>query len=301
MRIWTIVAILVGVFSICHFSLASMSSSSYQILWDTISSGGSDTSSSASYILRDTVGNSGAGTSNSTNYDLEAGYRAGIFDQFLSFSLFSQSVAPTTTATALTGDIVTADTSGFLVGDYIAITQDLGVNQIAAIGKIESIGIGTITVDNWKNGGVTPTIDGSNDYVYELSGTSVALGNFSTSSVKTAIIGFEMTIDVESGYTVQVMSDGDLLSGANTIDAVADGSVSIGSEEYGAKSSDTTLSDSTFDSEDSAFTTSYQDIADESSFQFASRNFLTLKTAISSSTVAGTYGQVLTFIGSANF
>jgi len=301
MRLGLIGLILVGVFYISRFAFAAMSSTSYQIDWDTISSGGSDSSSSASYILRDTIGNSGAGIGASTNYSTEAGYRAGIFDQFISFNLFSNGSVPSKSATLLSGETITTDTSDLSVGNFIALTQDLGAGQISAIGKIESIGAGTVTVDNWKDEGVMPVIDGSNDYVYKLSGTSAALGTFSTSAIKTAIIGLEVTIDVDSGYTVQVISDGDLLSGANSINAISDGTVSIGVEEYGAKSSDTSLSSSTFDSQDSAFTTSYQDIADESTFQFASRNFLTLKAAIDSSTPSGTYGQVLTFIASGNF
>lgn len=302
MRLGLCGLILVGIFSISRFAFAAMSSTNYQILWDTLSTGGSDTSSSASYILRDTLGNAGAGSSSSTSYDMEAGYRAGIFDQFISFNLIAQNNSSEVDATVLAGETVTVDsTSGFSVGDYVILIQDLGASQVAAIGKIESIGAGTITVDNWKNGGSSPVIDGTNDYVYELAGTSAALETFSTSAVKTSTIGFEVTIDVDSGYTVQVMSDGDLLSGSNTINAVSDGTVTVASEEYGAKSSDASLSDSTFDTQDSAFTTSYQDIADESTFQFASRNFLTLKAAIDSSTAAGTYGQVLTFIASGNF
>jgi len=301
MRWGLISTILVGIFYITNFAFAEMSSTNYQILWDTVSSGGSDTSSSASYFLRDTIGNPAAGTSSSASYSDQAGYRTGIFDQFLSFDLFTQSSSTQQTATVLAGTTVTATTTGFSTGDYIALIQNLGASQVTAIGKIASIGAGTITVDRWKNNGTAPSIDGTNDYIYKLTGTSAALGTFSTSSVSTSTVGFEITIDNDSGYTIQIMEDGELRSGSNTIDDVADGSVTAGSEEYGARSSDTTLTGSTFDTADSAITSGFQNIASESTLQFDSRNFLTLKTAISSSTVSGSYGQVLTFIASGNF
>lgn len=278
-----------------------MSSSNYQILWDSVDSGGSDTSSSTSYILRDSVSNPASGSSSSTNFTDQAGYRSGIFDQFITFKLFGQNNSSEISATGLSGETITANNTSFSVNDYVALVQDRGAGQITAIGKITSLGSGTIIVDDLKDGGVVPTIDGSNDYVYKLSGSSLDFGNFSTSSVSTSILGLEITIDSDSGYTIQTMSDGELRSGINSIPSVADGTVTAGSAEYGAISSDTTLTNSTFDTQDTAFTTSFQDIANESTFQFISRNFLTLKTAIDVAIPAGTYGQVLTFIASANF
>ncbi len=98
-----------------------------------------------------------------------------------------------------------------------------------------------------------------------------------------------------------MLEDDNLSSGANDIDDVGDGSVTVGSEEYGAISSDSSLSASTFDTADTAFTTSFQDIADESDVSFESRNFLELKAAIDGSTEDGSYSQTLTFILSGNF
>ena len=285
-----------------NFAFAQMSSTSYQIDWDSLNYGGSDTSSSGSYILRDTVGNSGAGISSSTNYSTQAGYRAGIFDEFISFKIFGQENSSSKSASILAGNTVTvSSTSGFSAGDYIALVQDLGTNQVTAIGKIESVGAEDFTVDFWSDNGTAPVVDGTDDYVYLLDGLSTDFGTLSASSVKTIVIGFEVILDSDSGYSVQIMEDGDLRSGANTITDVADGTVSIGSREYGAKSSDTTLANSTFDTQDTAITSIFQDIATESTFQYMSRDFLTLKAAIDSSTSSGTYAQILTFIASGNF
>lgn len=301
MRFLLIGLILVGILNISHFALAEMASTSYQIKWDTVSQGGSDTSSSASYILRDTLGNSGAGESNSDNYQLTAGYRAGIFDQILMFDVFSQENSSEQEAVNLVGNTVTTNPTNFSEEDYIVLIQNLGENQISAIGKINNIGVDSFTVDSWVTDGTSPVIDGVNDYVYKLNGLSAALDGLDDSQVNTSIIGFEVTADLGSGYTVQVYADGELKDGSSTINDVADGTVTAGNEEYGGRSSDTSLPDSTFDTEDSAFSPEFQDIVDVATPQFNNRNFLTLKASIDSGTDSGTYSQNLTFIVSGNF
>ncbi|MFH1253364.1 MAG: hypothetical protein V1664_03480 [Candidatus Uhrbacteria bacterium] len=298
---WKLIGlILVGVFSISRFALAEMTSTNYQIEWDSINSGGSDVSSSGSYVLRDTVGNASAGESESTSYLLQAGYRAGIFDQVISFDIFGQNSSSSRTATALIGTTITTDVTGLSIGDYIALIQDEGENQISAIGQITEIGAGTITVDELKDGGVSPTIDGTNDFVYQLEGNDVGLGTLNTASVKTATIGFEINSGFDPGYSVQVYENQGLIAGTKEIDPVADGVVTVGSEEYGGRSSDRTLG-STFDTIDTAFMTDFQEIADDIGVQIARRNFLTLKAAIASSTDSGDYSQTLTIIASGNF
>lgn len=302
MRFSIIVAILVGVFSINNFVIAEMTSTNYQIEWDSINFGGSDTSASASYQLRDSIGNAGAGENASASYLLQAGYRAGIFDQVLAFDVFSQDKNSVQTATVLAGNTITVNSvSGFATNDYLLLVQNLGEGQISAIGKITAVGADTITVDEWKTAGTVPIIDGTNDYVYELNGTSANIGTLNKGQINTAIIGFEVTIDNGSGYEVQILEDGDLRSGLATIDDVADGAVTTGSEEYGGRSSDTTLADSTFDTIDTAFTGDLQKIATESSQIFFSRNFVTLKASINNASTLGTYTQTLTLIASGNF
>src|SRR3990167_3979318 len=105
----------VGIFIYASFAHAEMSSTNYQIRWDTFSSGGSDTSSSASYSLRDTTDPSVAGSSSSATYQISAGYRAGVFDQIITFDLFVQNTSTERSATNLTGNTVTTDTTGLAV------------------------------------------------------------------------------------------------------------------------------------------------------------------------------------------
>jgi len=295
--------VLVGVFLYAQTTGAEMTSSNYQIRWDSITTGGSDTSSSASYTLRDSMGNLVPGSSTSTNYGLSDGYRAGVFDQILTFDLFSQASNNPASVTSLSGTtIATATTTGISAGDYIVLMQDIGSSQVSAVGKVTSVASGvSITVDGWSTNGTMPTIDGVNDKYSKLSGTSLGFAELSPGEVSTMVLGMEVNADTPNGYTVQVMADGDLTNGTVSIPGVADGAVTVGSLEYGASSSDTSLASSTFDTQDSAFTTAFQDIVTQSGFKYIDRHFLTLKASRGESLASGTYSQVLTIIASGNF
>ncbi len=290
---------LVGIFLCAGFISAEMTSTNYKIKWDAFSAGGSDTATSTTYLLRDSVDISASARSTSSSYQLGQGYREGVFDQILTFSLYIQDISDARTATALSGLVVTTSTSGVSVGDYVLVVQDRGASQVAAIGKVTVVGGSTLTIDSLSGG--LPVIDGSNDYVYQLDGSTIAFGDLSASSVSTAVIAFEVSIDNDSGYVVQIQEDGNLRSGANTISDVSDGAVTAGASEYGARSSDVTLSTTTFDTEDSAITSTYQNVVTESSSSFSSRNFVTLKSSMASSATAGSYGQSLSIIVSGNF
>lgn len=301
MRLIVVWLTIVGIFGASLFVSAEMESTNYLIEWDTISQGGADDHASASYLLRDTIGNAGAGDSSSANYDLRAGYRQGIFDQLLTFEVAAQDESSGREATALVGTTITADTAGLSVGDLVLLVQDEGDDQVAGIGRITSVAAGSFEIDELKDAGVAPVIDGTDDIVYLLEGSEIDMGTLDPDTVTTRVIGFEVTADLNNGYTVQVFDDGDLRDGALTINDVADGNVTLTDEEHGGRSSDTSLADSTFDTEDSAFTEGAQDVADESDSQFESRNFLTLRTCISPTTVDGDYAHTITLIVSGNF
>lgn len=285
-----------------YTTLAAMSSPSYSINWDTIGTGGDDTSSSASYTLRDTIGNAAIGDATSTSYQLKAGYRQGVVDQAITFRLLPQLSTSSVSASDLTGNTVTvSSTTGYSVGNYVLIIQDQGASQVSGLGKVLSKTGTTLTLDSIATNGVTPVLDGSNDFVYELSGSSVAFGTLTQSVIKTTSVGFEITTDSTNGYSVQVEEDGNLRSGTDEVTPVADGSVTIGSDETGAISSDTSLASSTFDTQDTALTTSFQPIVTQSSAIVDDRHFLTLKAAIDSTVPSGDYAQTLTFITTGNY
>lgn len=294
---------LVGVFLYACPAYAEMTSTNFKIRWDSVSTGGSDTASSLNYGLRDSVGGTQTGTSISENHQLSAGYRAGLFDELITFEILPQDTTSQKAVSARSGlTISTSDTSGISIGDYIVLVQDKGVNQISAVGKVTSIVSGSsVTVDSWSDNGTTPTIDGSNDYYSSLSGSSIAFGTLNSSSVSTAVIAFEVTAELDNGYSVQIMQSGNLSNGSHEITPVSDGAVTAGNEEYGARSSDTSLANSTFDTADTAITSSFQDVATESLRKFSDRHFVTLKASVLPSTPSGTYSQAITLIASGNF
>ena len=276
---------------------ATMSSTNYQINWDSISAGGDDTSSSSSYILRDSIGLQGTGNSSSTSYSVNFGYRAGVFDQTADFTIYIQDRASQVSATLATSTTVTVtSTSGFADGDYIALVQDEGSSQNTAIGKISSISSPIITVDSWTYSAALPAPNGTDDYVYSLDSTTLSLGTLVPGNISTSIIAWEVTAEVDDGFSVYFYEDQDLTSGSNTIDDVSDGSVNGVQDEYGARSSDTTLALSTFDTVDTAITSTAQQIASESATSFDTRGFITLKATVDGTVADGTYTQNLTLM-----
>lgn len=292
----------VGIFVYAQIAQAAMSSTNYEVRWDTISTGASDTSSSATYILRDTAGSPAGGTGSSTTYQLTDGYRAGVFDQIITFDLYIQNSTNERAITALTGTTVTmSSTTGLSANDYVAVVANRGVSQVTAFGRIQSVAAGSIVLDRLTVGSSSPTVDGSNDYLYLMNGSALTLEDLTGSLVGTGIIAFEVTVDNDSGYVIQILEDGALRDGANTIDDVSDGSVSTGVEEYGAISNDTSLSNSTFDTQDSAITSTAQEVVSRSALAFDDRSFLTMKIGAQSTTASATYSQVLTIIASGNF
>lgn len=294
---------LVGFFVYMNPAMAEMASTNYQIRWDSLTEGGSDTSTSANYGIHDSVGGAALGNSNSTNYQVDSGYRAGLFDQVITFDVLLQNTTSSYTVTSRSGLTVSmTNTSGISVGQYIVLVQDLGASQVSAIGKVTSIVTNTsVTVDSWSDNGTTPTIDGANDVLFLLNGSSVSLGQLESSIVSTAIVGYEVNADLASGYSVQVLAGGTFTSGSYVIPNVTDGTVTAGVEEYGARSSDTSIATSTFDTQDDAITTTAQDVTTESAKKFQDRHFLTLKASRVTGTPSGTYAQTITLIASGNF
>lgn len=282
---------------------AEMSSANFSIQWDTISAGGSDTSSSASYILRDTVGNQAGGSSAGTSYAVNAGYRQGTFDEIISVNFAGQDDASQVSATALSGNTISVSSvAPFEVQRFIVLVQDLGPSQVSAMGTIQSIDPGELTV--YELFGGSPVIDGVNDYVFLLGSSSLSFGTLPEANVVTKVIGFNVLAEVPGGYTMHVREDGDLRDGGDAINDVADGAVTAGEEEYGARSSDTTISDSDFDTEDAAITSEFLPMYESAvPPEFSSEHFLfTLKVSREPDvTPEGTYGHALTFIVAGNY
>lgn len=275
--------------------LAAMTSTNYQINWDTVGLGGEDTASSATYKLRDSLGWVGTSASSAT-YKVMDGYRVGVYDRTVDFNVFSQSRNTQVGATSSTATTVTVSTTtGYDPNDYIVLVQDEGASQVTAVGRVTSATATVITVDAFSGG--SPTIDGTNDVVYELTGSTINLGTIGSSAVSTAVIGWEATADVSQGYSVYIYENQDLLaSGPSTITDVSDGAVTAGATEYGARSSDSSLALSTFDTADTALTSTLQQVASRSDNSYETRDYITLKASAASGYASGGYSHTVTAI-----
>ena len=279
------------------FVNAEMASTNYEIRFDTIGSGGDQTSTSASYNLRDSIGEIAPDDSSSASYQLGSGFRKGIFDPAVDFAIFIQDRATQVAASSLVGTTVTVTSAaGIAEGDKIVIIQDEGGGQVSAIGEVTATTVITATVDFLTDSGSTPNIDGTDDFVYVLDGGAVSLGVLSDLAVTTATIAWEINLDTDDGYEVFVFEDGDIRDGPESIDDVADGTVTAANSEYGGRSSDSTLASSTFDTEDAAFGMAFSQIASRSDIEFKSRDFLTVKVAIDDDQPEGNYSHTLTFV-----
>lgn len=123
-----------------------------------------------------------------------------------------------------------------------------------------------------------------------ISDAALSLGELSASSVKTDSTIVTITTDNDSGYTLSTGA----ISGTS-IQAVADGTVTAGSEEYGvaAAGGDALLVG------DVAITSALS-LASSAAPAAGNQTTLTFKASISGSSVAGSYTQTIPLIAAVN-
>lgn len=291
------------VFLVLQGPVFAMSSGNYQIDWDSMNAGGTDSGESAGYSLKDTLSEIATGVSESVGYEARAGYRQGTGTlPVLSFSLSTQSNGTKVVYSAFgnAGKTVTVSSAAsYSADDYIAVVENEGGPELVAIGKISSIAGTVITVDKWDgdNAAMSASPSGSDDFVYKLSGVSAALGTLSTGSVKTTITGLIIFTNAASGYTISVYDDGNLrTAGGDDIDDVADGAVTAGSEEYGISTTGTDA----VGAGDFALTMNNTSAASSAGVS-ANRTAIIYQAAIASDTAAGSYSHSVTYTVTANF
>ncbi len=283
-----------------------MSSTNYQINWDSMNAGGSETSTSDNYKIKDTLSEiaTGASTSAGLLYEAKAGYRQGTGTlPVLSFSLVTQNNSTKLAYAAFSGGAYTVTASstpsGFSVDDYIAVVENEGGSQLVAIGKISNIAGNVITVDKWNGNQATMSANpaGSDDYIYKLSGASAALSTLSKTAVKTSVTGLEVLTNASGGYTASVYDDGNLRTASgDDINDVADGTVTAGSEEYGIS----TAGADAAGAGDFAITTTNTSVA-TSAGGSNNRTAIIYQASIADSTEAGSYSHSVTYTVTANF
>ncbi len=128
-----------------------------------------------------------------------------------------------------------------------------------------------------------------------ISENALDFGTLSSSAVTTRNIQVLVDTDSFTGYTASVTEDGNLRSGANDIDDVSDGEVTIGSEEYGITTSggDGLLSADTAISGQLAVASKLGQVSGrQTQVQF--------KASVTDATPAGTYGHTVIFTVTVN-
>ena len=219
----------------------AMSSTNFLIPWDNVNEGGMDNGTSTNFSIRDTLGDNASGTSTSANFSLSAGYRAPEGANVLAYRIKSAATTPTPSYSSFSnglGTVVVSSAAGFAVGDLIAVVEDVGFGEFVAIGQISNITGSTITVDGFDGdgGSMSAVPAGGNDFVYRLSSNAIAFGALTVGSEHVSVVGTSVLTSIATGYSLYVQANQILQNGsAQTIATVTDGTVSTGSEEYGAE------------------------------------------------------------------
>lgn len=296
----------IALISFSAVRVSAMTSTNFQILWDSINIGGDDISSSTNFKLRDTIGEHGSGTSTSANFQLSAGYRVGdVQEPTLTFSIGTQENATEMLYSSFSnaGKTVVLETaSGFSAGDFIGIVENPGPSQLIAAGKIINITGTTVTVDAWAGepGSLSGTPSGDNDFAYRLNGSAAQLGNQSLTVGTTSFTRTNVISNAPNGYSVQILTDGDLqASSTQVMTNVSDGSVTVGSEEYGGEVVGSLAVGS---GGDFAFSSTGTRVIQQSNALGSSdRVGVIYKLAIAASTSPGNYQQAITYTATGNF
>lgn len=280
----------------------AMSSGHYQINWDDLSAGGGEQATSSNYGMSDTIGGTAIGSSASERYQVKAGYRVGQ-DDLLALHVYMHGSSAGVAYTALNTTektVTVTSASDFLVGDLVAIVENVGFAQKTLVGKVVSIGGSVLTLDAMSGSvGMSGSPTGGNDFVYLLDGSSASFGTLAAGAeqVMTGALGVQSTVG--TGYTVYVQTDQPLQSVSHTMTAVADGAVSTGSEEYGYTATGT-RSVLTEDVPLTTAQTAVQSSAGPSS-ALDDRVGVMYKLSVTASTPAGSYAQSVFYTLTANF
>ena len=160
------------------------------------------------------------------------------------------------------------------------------------------MGTGPISSASYGNQGGFRQIEANPILTFSISNNSIDLGTLNIASVDSDSHTVITTTNSAGGYTTTIVEDGNLRSGANDIDDVADGTVTAGNEEYGIRTSG---AQGQMNGADTAITSTVQTVASYSGYINASTTTITYKAAISTSTATGTYSHTVTYISTGNF
>jgi len=303
-KVWSLAIVL------CVFLLGSnvfaMTSTNFSIPWDNVNQGGYDVGTSTNFSVRDTIGGVSVGAGTSTNFQLYSGYRAPEAEYLLSYIVKTGNTIFTTYSafTNGTGGTVTVGSAGgFSIGDLIAVVENQGFGELVSVGKITNIAGNIITVDRFEGdgGSMSASPSGGDDRVYLLSTNSFSFGTVTVGSENAAVVGTAVQTNVPAGYSIYVEANQNLQNGAaQVMSSVTDGSVTLGSEEYGAEVTGATAVNP---GTDLGVTTTQRVIQTSgvSTGGISDKVGMIFKLAISASTNPGTYTQTVYYALTANY
>jgi len=134
-------------------------------------------------------------------------------------------------------------------------------------------------------------------FTFTISSNTLSLGELSETSVSSDSVTLTTSTNAAFGYITQIIEDGDLRDGANTINDVADGTVTAGDEEYGIA---VTGPDATF-ADDRSISTTGRVIAQRTNWKNGAQTNVTFKASKGPATPEGSYSHVVTFISTGTF
>ena len=123
-----------------------------------------------------------------------------------------------------------------------------------------------------------------------LISNSMSLGILSAASVTTVSHTVTVSTSAAGGYVLYVSEDGNLRSGSNDINDVADGAVTAGSEEYGLNTGYSAFAS------DAAITTSQKIARSKSSAATSEVTTCTYKVSISGATAGAAYSHSVNYV-----
>lgn len=283
-------------------AFAAMSSSNYQVPWDALGVGGDEQGASTNYRVDDTVGGI-AGAGDSASYRSLAGYRSGD-GAALSFVVRMAPVSGTmaTYVTLNTGTKTLTLASGpnpFSVGQYVAIIENPGLSQITAVGRVAGVAGLDVTFDRLDGQAgslsATPTVGKA----VLAGGGDIALGDVSVAASGVATGAVSVEAGTPLGYTLYAQAAAPLASSGHTFASVADGSVTLGAEEYGVR----TYGARADLSADTALTTLPISVQTSTAATVAGgdRTAFVYRLSLGPTTPAGDYSQSVFFTLTANY
>ena len=129
--------------------------------------------------------------------------------------------------------------------------------------------------------------------------SSVNLGNLDHGSVASANLALQISTNATFGYSSTIAADGDFKQTDGTkINAVSDGAVSAGGNEFGFRTAGV---DGQYNSADQGLSTTQLTIASRSNWTNLSETTITFKAAIAAGTAYGSFSQNVTITTTANY